>query len=139
MSDLFVRTATRADDVFIDELARCACAEQDRHRGSWVRPPGVDPEGACLTLVAGFGSTVLGVVRAREGLEGTWGVELIHVDEEGRGVGIGDLLVIRLMSELSSFGARRLVASAQPGDRALKNLFERHGLVARTILVGRDL
>lgn len=92
-----------------------------------------------MTLVAGYGSTVFGAVRARRGLEGTWGVELLHVEEDARGVGIGDLLVLRLMSELSSLGARSLVAAAQPGDRALKNLFERHGLVARTILVGRDL
>lgn len=139
MSELFARVAIDADGATIEELARRACVEQGRHRGSWVRPAGVDPEGDSVTLVAGYGSTVFGAVRARRGLEGTWGVELLHVEEDARGVGIGDLLVLRLMSELSSLGARSLVAAAQPGDRALKNLFERHGLVARTILVGRDL
>jgi hypothetical protein len=30
-------------------------------------------------------------------------------------------------------------SSAMPGDRAMKNLFERHGLVAQTIIVGKKL
>ena len=30
-------------------------------------------------------------------------------------------------------------AHALPGDRAMKNLFERHGLVAQTIVVGKSL
>lgn len=139
VGEVFVRMASDADNGAIEDLARRACEEQERHRGSWVRPPGVNPDGPTISIVGGLGSTVLGVVRAREGAGGNWGIELLHVEEAGRGVGIGDALVRRLMDELRERAARSLAASAQPGDRSLKNLFERHGLVARTILVGRDL
>lgn len=104
-----------------------------------MRPPGTTPDGDCLTFVGGLGDTVFGVIRVRRGVDGAWGIELLHVEEEARGVGIGDALLARAMTDLSAAGVRSLTASAQPGDRSLKNLFERHGLVARTILVGRDL
>lgn len=138
-SEVFVRIANESDRESIDELVDRAREEQKRHRGSWVRPPGVSPDGAILTLVGGLGQTVLGVISAREGIGRSWGIELLHVHEDGRGVGVGDALVLALMSELRARSAQSLTGAAQPGDRSLKNLFERHGLVARTILVGREL
>ena len=139
MNAVFVRVATSNDDTTIETLTGFACAEQERHRGSWVRPPRVLPDGDSMTYVGGLGDTVFGVVRVRQGTDDTWGIELLHVEEAARGVGIGDALLARVMLELVARGVRSLAASAQPGDRSLKNLFERHGLVARTILVGRDL
>lgn len=139
MDGVFVRAASTGDESVIGRLSERACAEQERHRGSWVRPPETSTDGATITLVGGMGETTFGVLRVREGSDDVWGIELLHVEEVARGVGIGDALLIRAMAEVSARGARSLVASAQPGDRSLKNLFERHGLVARTILVGRDL
>ena len=45
----------------------------------------------------------------------------------------------RAKKELQLKNATWLQSSALPGDRAMKNLFERHGLVAQTIIVGKKL
>ena len=139
MDRVFVREGTSDDDSAIMRLSELACNEQQRLRGSWVLPPGTTPDGKCITLVGGLGDTVFGTIRVREGVDGAWGVELLHVEEPARGVGIGDALLADAMARLSADGVGSLTASAQPGDRSLKNLFERHGLVARTILVSRNL
>lgn len=104
-----------------------------------MEAPGVDRLGRTVTLVGGYGASVLGVVRASEGAGDRWIVTLVHVEKEGRGVGVGDALIGAMLAEVGRLGGRHLAASAQPGDRSLKNLYERNGLVARTILVGRDL
>lgn len=139
MDTVFVRVATPTDSATIERLVELACAEHGRHRGSWVRPPGLTADGDSFTFVGGLGDTVFGVIRVRRGIDDIWGIESLHVEEPARGVGVGDALLSRAMAELSAVGGRSLTAAAQPGDRSLKNLFERHGLVARTILVGRDL
>jgi ribosomal protein S18 acetylase RimI-like enzyme len=69
----------------------------------------------------------------------TWSIDSVHVLEEARDIGIGDSLVRACADEVVRRGGSRLVSSAQPGDRSLKNLFERNGMVAQTILVGRSL
>lgn len=139
MDALFVRVATIADVDVVECLEADACAEEKVHRGSWVRPPGTDSEGTSRTYVGGLGETIFGAIRVRQGDDNIWGVELLHVEQGARGVGIGDALLSRVLTDLAAEGAGSLTASAQPGDRSLKNLFERHGLVAQTILVGREL
>lgn len=139
MDALFVREAAVSDETVIGRLEVLACAEEKIHRGSWVRPAGPAADGSVLTYVGGLGESVFGVLRVRQSVDDVWAVELLHVEEAARGVGIGDALLSRVTADLARAGAVSLTASAQPGDRSLKNLFERHGLVARTILVGRDL
>jgi hypothetical protein len=43
------------------------------------------------------------------------------------------------LRELQHKNVSWVQSSALPGDRAMKNLFERHGLVAQTIIVGKKL
>jgi GNAT superfamily N-acetyltransferase len=63
----------------------------------------------------------------------------VYVEPDAREIGIGDALVLHAIDFLRSQKATWIGAQAQPGDRALKNLFERHGLVAQTIIVGRPV
>ncbi|MEY2966759.1 MAG: Acetyltransferase family [Actinomycetota bacterium] len=139
MSEIFVRTAVESDLGEIARLEDSARSEESLHRGSWLQAPGVAASGRTVTLVGGLGVSVLGMARAKEGDEGRWVVSLVHVEPAGRGVGIGDALITSLLDRVRGLGGRHLAGSAQPGDRALKNLYERNGMVAQTILVGRDL
>lgn len=139
MTEIFVRAAVETDRGDIARLEDSAKSEESLHRGSWLEAPGASSSGRTVTLVGGLGGSVLGMVRAKEGDEGRWVVSLVHVEPTGRGVGIGDALITSLLDNVRGLGGRHLAASAQPGDRALKNLYERNGMVAQTILVGRDL
>ena len=139
MSDLniFVRHAT-ADDVSIllahRELSR---HEATQYRGSVLKPSGVESPG--FTFVAGVGSTVMGSLVSTPIETNGWSIEFVFVDASCREIGIGDALVIACLRELTQRNASWVQSSAMPGDRAMKNLFERHGLVAQTIIVGKRL
>jgi ribosomal protein S18 acetylase RimI-like enzyme len=63
----------------------------------------------------------------------------VFVMPEAREIGLGDALILHLIEDLRSLGVKHVSAHALPGDRAMKNLFERHGLVAQTIVVGKSL
>ncbi len=65
--------------------------------------------------------------------------ELVYVDEGARQVGVGEALVDALLDSARAAGASALEATALPGDRELKNLFERVGLVARALTVYKSL
>ena len=69
----------------------------------------------------------------------TWSIEFVFVEAACREIGIGDALVLACLRELQRNKATWVHSSALPGDRAMKNLFERHGLVAQTIIVGKKL
>jgi L-amino acid N-acyltransferase YncA len=63
----------------------------------------------------------------------------VYVVPDSREVGLGDSLIQALISDLPSRGVKEIEAQALPGDRGMKNLFERHGLIAQTIIVGKSL
>jgi ribosomal protein S18 acetylase RimI-like enzyme len=63
----------------------------------------------------------------------------IYVEPDAREIGIGDALLSQLIDELRRREISYVNAQALPGDRATKNLFERHGLIAQTIIVGKPL
>jgi GNAT superfamily N-acetyltransferase len=63
----------------------------------------------------------------------------VFVVPDAREIGLGDALILHLLDELHGLGVSHVSAHALPGDRAMKNLFERHGLVAQTIVVGKSL
>jgi ribosomal protein S18 acetylase RimI-like enzyme len=69
----------------------------------------------------------------------SWSIEFVFVDAACRDIGIGDALVMACLRELTDRNVTWVQSSALPGDRAMKNLFERHGLVAQTIIVGKKL
>lgn len=132
-----VRLATSDDSSDIDAIRRSAAAEAPRHRGERAPLPSGTAES--FVLLGRLGDTTWGALECATVDGARWIIGLVHVLESARKVGIGDALLVRCAEEVRSRGGTHLASSAQPGDRELKNLFERHGLVARTILVGRDL
>jgi L-amino acid N-acyltransferase YncA len=66
-------------------------------------------------------------------------VEQIYVEPGARSVGVGEAILDLLIVEATERGAIGIEALALPGDRATKNFFETHGMVARAIIVHRRL
>jgi ribosomal protein S18 acetylase RimI-like enzyme len=98
-----------------------------------------DSRGNSVSFVAGVGSTVFGSLVLNQTEGSRWTLTHVYVEPNAREIGIGDALVLHAIDFLRSQKATWIGAQAQPGDRALKNLFERHGLVAQTIIVGRTV
>ena len=135
---IFVRESSPDDAPVIDGLLSLSRTESTLYRGStYSQPSGSTTE--ALSLVGGVGSTVMGTLHAIHPSQGTWFIEYVFVMKEGREVGIADALMLHALRYLTEHHATRVESSAMPGDRATKNLFERHGLVAQTILVGKSL
>lgn len=97
------------------------------------------PLNSKLRLVAGIGESVMGSLGASIDEDNQWTIDYVFVDSECRNIGIGDALVLECLRELSERNATWVQSHALPGDRATKNLFERHGLVAQTIVVGKKV
>ena len=66
-------------------------------------------------------------------------VESVWVTPGAREVGFGDWLLEAALNAAIGAGSRLLEGTALPGDRDLKNLFERAGIVARAITVSVQL
>lgn len=66
-------------------------------------------------------------------------IEELWVTPEAREMGVGEELVAAVVRWAAQHGCVALDADALPGDRATKNFFEQHGLVARGIRVQRRL
>lgn len=82
---------------------------------------------------------VVGVASAR-GQPGTTGViELLYVEPEARGVGVGEALLDGVASWLGERGCTGIDAPALPGDRDTKQFFEGSGMVARLLIMHRPL
>jgi ribosomal protein S18 acetylase RimI-like enzyme len=134
--ELFVRDATVDDAAVIRAHVTAASEESSRYRGAVLGRP---DKAQVISIVAGAGETVFGSLTADSDDGSSWTITHVFVEPEAREVGLGDSMILRLMASLKARGGLRLESQAQPGNRALKNLFERHGLVAQTILVGRSL
>ncbi|MBJ7487457.1 MAG: GNAT family N-acetyltransferase [Ilumatobacteraceae bacterium] len=89
-------------------------------------------------FVARLGDTVVGTLVCSRWRLNHWCISHVYVEPDARDIGTADALMHAALESLRS-SAERIYAQALPGDRAMKNLFERHGLTARTIVVGRDL
>ena len=63
----------------------------------------------------------------------------VFVDSEMRSVGIGEAMMSSLFEQANESNTFSIVARALPGDRELKNFFERFKLTARIIEVARKL
>ena len=132
---MFVRVATESDSDLIDEHQKASSLEASLYRG---RTRSLTQSGSELSYVSGFGSTIMASLTVH--LDSTVAsIEHVYVVPESREVGLGDALIQTLLSELRTRGVQSVEAQALPGDRGMKNLFERHGLIAQTILVGKSL
>ncbi len=134
--NVFVRAALQSDDAVIQRHVTESQAEAREYRGSVVP---VQPKQDDVSFVAGVGDTVFGSLVLSRISNSEWTISHVFVEKAAREIGIGDALVINALTFLETQNASWIGAQAQPGDRALKNLFERHGLVAQTIIVGRKL
>ena len=63
----------------------------------------------------------------------------VFVDNKMRSVGIGEAMMLALFDQAEKFAAFSIVSRALPGDRELKNFFERFKITARIIEVERKL
>jgi GNAT superfamily N-acetyltransferase len=63
----------------------------------------------------------------------------IYVEPEAREVGVGDVVMRAVLEWCRNRRCRGVDAVALPGNRAMKNFFERFGLTARAIVVHRPL
>jgi GNAT superfamily N-acetyltransferase len=66
-------------------------------------------------------------------------IAFVFVHEQARGIGIGEVLVDAALDWARESGCQGIDSWALPGDREVKNLFERSGLTARGIVVHRPL
>ena len=94
-----------------------------------------------VLVAATIDDVVLGVAAGRVvGPEPTVGhVDLVYVEPEARGVGLGAALIEQLQGWFRTAGCGALEAPVLPGSRPAKQFFEGAGLVARLIVMHRSL
>lgn len=135
--DIFVRPAADSDGSTLEDHLSQSIVESSQYRGSGVLQ---QERGSFeFTLVAGVGESVFASLEASGELSGSINILHVFVQQEAREIGLGDALVLAALDHIKNSGGKHVLASALPGDRAMKNLFERHGLVAQTIVVGKNL
>jgi GNAT superfamily N-acetyltransferase len=151
-----VRPAVAADLPRLTELARDVIAELAEQKGGVVwrrhaaRAEPVDQGLAAdlhdpqtQVLVGTIDDTVIGyAVTTAETLpdDGTLAiVRDLYVEPGARGVGVGAAIMDAVLAWAGEGGCIGVDALALPGSRATKNFFEGFGLVARAIVVHKDL
>lgn len=134
---IFVRHAGLDDAAILASHQSLSEQEATQYRGSVLATS--NEVAQTVALVAGVGTTVMGSLVATAASTTEWSINSVFVEAASRDIGIGDALVLECIRELQQRNATWLQSSALPGDRAMKNLFERHGLVAQTIIVGKKL
>ena len=133
---IFVVDADDSHEELIARHKQQAMSESTQYRGSI---PPIDETFPAHGFVAGFGSTAFATITVSETGPGRWRIGHVFVEPEAREMGIGDALVRHTLDWIRARSGTWIEASALPGDRSMKNLFERHGLVAQTITVGKSL
>ncbi len=113
-----------------------ATTEAERYRGNITSVGGASVR---RVYVAKVDESPIGSLMIRIESDKEWVIEYVHVVSQARGVGTGDHLLRQLIADARAAGVSKLTASALPGDRGTKNLFERFGLIAETIIVSKDL
>lgn len=136
-TDIFVRVSLASDSAAIESHLQLARAEASQYRGAGTQSP--EQGVLSLSYVAGVGETVMASLSASGSKDTSVFIHHVFVIPESREIGLGDALVLQLLDDLRELGVVHVSAHALPGDRAMKNLFERHGLVAQTIIVGKSL
>jgi ribosomal protein S18 acetylase RimI-like enzyme len=64
-------------------------------------------------------------------------IEILYVEPEARGVGVGEAIVGVLMAHFDAAGCIGVDAFALPGNREAKAFFETHGFVTRMLVMHR--
>jgi GNAT superfamily N-acetyltransferase len=94
----------------------------------------------CLVLVAETSGHVVGYAKGDISVEGvSCIVSHIYVVEMARQLGIGAGLITEIARVAKNQGCKTLDALALPGDRKMKNLYERVGMPARLLIASKTL
>jgi len=137
-NSVFARSATPAEIELHQAFRSKSINEASAYRGHMdFRPPPASDD--TVVVVGGAGESVFGFLSAYDAGAGRWFIDVLHVEAPAREVGIGNAMVQCVVQLLKDRGAKSVNAAALPGDRSTKNLFERHGLVAQMITVGKNL
>jgi GNAT superfamily N-acetyltransferase len=151
-----VRPALADDLPRLAELARSAIAELAVQKGGtvWQRHAArVEPveagleadlaDDATQVLVGTYADAVVGYAVTTAEVLADQGklavVRDLYVEPDARGVGVGAALMEAVLAWAGERGCVGVDALALPGSRETKNFFESFGLVARAIVVHRDL
>lgn len=132
------------DVIFeLDALLR-ASVEGQRGGAGWLAEHPVLAEivEQCRVWTAVVDGAVVGFLAARNSRDGRGEVvtvDRVFVHPAARELGFGDALLAACMAEAERSGCAVLEATALPGDRETKNLYERAGVTARSITLSRDL
>ena len=147
------RPAAAADLVFLVDLYRRLEAEMSAIHPMWPRADGLDEPveesfGACLgdadtrIYLGEIDGYPLGFIlgRSRSLLVHEAGVrvaaiQMVFVDQEARGVGVGEAMRDTLMEDFRSTGHQIFDGHVLPGHRLAKNFFESGGFAARSIIM----
>ena len=141
-----IRLAESGDREFVIELDTQLRASVEGHRGGagWLaeHPGIVGSIDRCRVWVAVIEGAVVGFLASRTSRDdrgGVMTVDRVFVHPSARELGCGDALLAACMAEAKRSGCAVLDATALPGDRETKNLYERAGVTARSIVLSRDL
>lgn len=132
---MFLREATDSEADIIESHRLAAAQEAQNFRGTVQNST---TSSSSLSYVAGYGNTVMASLVVSITSNNAQ-IDHVYVVPEAREVGLADALVQFLLTELRERDITYVGAQALPGDRSMKNLFERHGLIAQTIIVGKTL
>ena len=135
--DIFVRPSTASDSDVVESHLELARKEASQYRGAGTSSPERGP--LSLNYVAGVGETIMASLSASGAKDTSVFIHHVFVIPDAREIGLGDALILHLLDELRGLGVAHVSAHALPGDRAMKNLCERHGLVAQTIVLAKSL
>ena len=137
------RAGDRDAVLALDAALASAVVDQRGGRG-WLseHPPIEFDPGSGLVWVGVVDDVPVGFLAARcssdsRGLIMT--VDRVFVDQHARDLGFGDDLLEACVNEARNRGCQAVEAVALPGDRDTKNLYERAGITARSIILSREL
>lgn len=131
---IHVRPAVVGEVATVSAHLNASQEESSAYRGHLDRIDVPDPKAIVVTL----DDTVVGSAGYGDS-HGVRTITHLYVVPECREVGAGDALMEWIIDDAAGAGLSAVRSSALPGDRATKNLFERHGLIARAIQVERRL
>jgi GNAT superfamily N-acetyltransferase len=146
MVDPNVRPATSGDVEQLRTLEREARDALVGRRGGdrWLEtnaPRGArweDAVGAGGVEVAVIGDILVGYLVSHHA-DKVAIIDDVYVTPDAREVGFGDALVAAAMAAGRAAGCGLIEGEALPGDRHVKNLYERAGITARLIVVSKAL
>jgi GNAT superfamily N-acetyltransferase len=104
---------------------------------------GLDPSGRVAVLAGCVDDVPVGVLvvdrRPVEDGRDVARVSLVYVDDDARGIGVGESMLDAAAAWAVAAGCVGLDGLALPGDRETKNLYERAAMSARLITAYREL